>query len=64
MLRILSDIVLIECYLDSLELELDHDFIEMLCNEMKGRNLEIPSVDNQPSTYSDSDGTASFHSNL
>jgi hypothetical protein len=44
MMRMLSDIVLIECYLDSLELDLDNDFIELLMTEMKDRNIEIPSL--------------------
>jgi hypothetical protein len=56
----LSDIVLIECYLDSLELELDDDFIELLLTEMKERNIEIPSMDTYVSPYNDN--TALFHS--
>ncbi|SFL35693.1 Sporulation inhibitor A [Paenibacillus sp. 1_12] len=43
-MRTLSDIVLIECYLDSLELDLDDDFIELLMTEMKDRNIQIPSL--------------------
>jgi hypothetical protein len=60
MMRMLSDIVLIECYLDSLELELDDDFIELLLTEMKERNIEIPSMDTYDSPYNDN--TALFHS--
>lgn len=47
MMRTLSDIVLIECYLDSLELDLDNDFIELLMTEMKDRNIEIPSLQSE-----------------
>ncbi|WP_243767641.1 sporulation histidine kinase inhibitor Sda [Paenibacillus agricola] len=47
----LSDLVLIECFWDSLELELDEDFIELLISEMKERNIEIPSLDNHLFPY-------------
>lgn len=58
-MRMFSDIVLIECYLDSLELELDCDFIEMLVAEMIARNIDIPSKDTHASPYCDS--TTLFH---
>jgi hypothetical protein len=57
-MRLLSDIVLIECYLDSLVLELDYDFIELLITEMKERNINIPSMSNEIYTCSDHHITA------
>jgi hypothetical protein len=42
-MRTISDEILVVCYLESLELQLDQDFIELLLAEMELRRIQVPS---------------------
>lgn len=42
-MRSMNDETLVICYLESLELQLDEDFIELLTAELNSRNIQIPS---------------------
>jgi hypothetical protein len=53
-MRSLNDETLVVCYLDSLKLQLDEDFIDLLTAEMNNRNLQIPS---QPSNNGNKQST-------